>query len=70
MYSATLITALHDVGGALQAEDIKKELTERLHRRVVDAHRAGQPLQPRWFELKSPDCLTSSLADGTEQRFR
>ena len=54
----------------MQAESVKKELTERLHRKVVDAHKAGQPLQPRWFELKSPDCLTSSLANGTEQRFR
>lgn len=58
------------MGGPSQAEGIKKELTERLHKRVVDSHKAGQPLQPRWFELKSPDCLTSSLADGTEQRFR
>lgn len=56
--------------GPSQAEGIKKGLTGSLHKRVVDAHKAGQPLQPRWFELKSPDCLTSSLADGTEQRFR
>lgn len=54
----------------VQAEGIKKELTERLHQKVVDAHKAGQPVQPRWFELKSPDCLTSGLANGTEQRYR
>ena len=54
----------------LQAESIKKELTDRMHKKVADAHKAGQPLQPRWFELRSPDCLSSSLADGTEQRFR
>lgn len=70
MYSATLTTVTPEMGGNSQAEGIKKELTERLHRRVVDAHKADQPLQPRWFELKLPDCLTSSLADGTEQRFR
>ena len=70
MFSATLTTVTPAMGGNSQAEGIKKELTERLHKRVVDAQKAGQPLQPRWFELKTPDCLASSLPDGTEQRFR
>ena len=59
-----------EIGKGVQAESLKKELGERLHQKVVDAQKAGQPLQPRWFELKSPDCLTLSLASGTEQRYR
>ena len=54
----------------MQADSLKKDLTDRLRQGVVDAQKAGTPLQPRWFELKSPDCLTPNTVFGTEQRYR
>lgn len=54
----------------LQAEKVKQSLTDRLRQGVIDAHKAGPQLQPRWFELKSPDGLTPSGMEGTQQRYR
>ena len=53
-----------------QAEKVKQGLTDRLRQGVIDAHKAGAPLQPRWFELKSPDGLTPNGMEGTQQRYR
>ena len=54
----------------LQAEKVKQSLTDRLRQGVIDAHKAGAQLQPRWFELKSPDGLTPNGMEGTQQRYR
>ena len=55
---------------AAQAEYLKKDLTERMRQKVINAQSGGKPLQPRWFQLKSPSCLTPTVVSGIEQRYR
>ncbi|EIE26264.1 hypothetical protein COCSUDRAFT_32122 [Coccomyxa subellipsoidea C-169] len=63
------IRALED-GRYGQADSLKRELTARIKKKVLDEAKKGTPLQPRWFALTEPGALTSGLTTGTVQRYK
>lgn len=41
----------------MQANSLKRELSERVKQQTIDEQRGGCIIQPRWFALRQPGCL-------------
>lgn len=53
-----------------QAAELKKNLSGRHREATIDRQKSDGFVQPRWFALKDPSLLTSSLVTKEDQRYQ
>ena len=57
----------------MQADSLKRDLSDRVKQQTMEKQRGGSVIQPRWFQLREPGCLGTrppTAAGRNALRFR